>query len=234
LAGFRPVNLDRMRPFRIVATALFVVWGIIAAVQSRFWLFLNALKVWSYVLMVFSVGMLVLGLSERTDYGVYLQKRLSRSRVARILGYPFRTGQLNAVCWALLLLAIGIASSYVIFAGAETFWVGGEKTNAGNPVRVFALNISGYALTTLVVWRYILRFESTPGASLWWVTGTVIVLITAILSPMCVGGVDGINYFAGYLFAQKSAIVLPRLYGWNALALLLLIPAYFGFPRKGK
>ena len=225
LAGFRSVNLDRMRPFRILATALFLVWGGVAAVQSRYWPFEHFLQAWVCVLTLFSAGMLVVGLSERTDPGAHLQKSLPRSLIGRILGYPFRTGQLNAVCWALLLFATGLALSNTLFSNYRT-------TDFADAGRVFVLNISGYALTMLVLWRYVLRFKRVPAASLWWVTGTVIVLVTAILGPMCAGGVDAIDYFIGYPFAQKRAFVLPWLFVWNYVALLCLIPAYFGFPKK--
>jgi len=216
LAGFRSVNLDRMRPFRILATVLFAAWGVIAAIQSRYDFFEDTLKIWVCVLMLFSAGMLVLGLSERAESGAYLRKSLPRSLAWRVLGFPFRTGQFNAVCWALLLFVTGFALSYAIFTKTRD----ADFADGG---RVFVLNISGYALTMLALWRGYLRFRRMPVASLWWVTGVAMLLVTAILGPLCAGGMDAIDYFVGYVFAERHDVVLPLLYCWNALALLCCV-----------
>ena len=234
LAGFCSVNVDRMRPFRILATALFAGWGIVSAFQSRLAYFKEMPQVWAILFMLFAAGMLVVGLSERTEPGTYLLQRRPRARVWRVLGYPFRTGQFNAVCWSALLLAIGIALSYVIFPAAETLteWCSECRgkhpfpCNAagGEPVLIFTLNISGYALTMLALWHYSLRSRRVPCAALWWVTGLIIVLSSVIFISLNESGVKGVNYCIGNLFAEKRE-VLPWLYGWNAFALASLIPA---------
>jgi len=232
LAGFRSVNLDRMRPFRILATVLFAAWGGIAALQSSLHMYMffeEALKLWASVLMLFSAGMLVVGLSERTDPGAYIQKRLPRSRIRQALGFLFRTGQLNAVCWALLLLAAGLAISNATLTAENASPM---VRHTWRSIHVSALNISGYALTMLALWHYALRFTRMPATALWWVTGVVMVLVSAVLGPMRAGGVSGIDSFVGYLFAQEQGVVLPLLYGWNAITLLILLPAIFGFPKK--
>jgi len=219
LAGFRPAASDRMRPFRILATALFIVWGCVAAIQSQYAYFTDFVDVWVGLLIIFSAGMIVVGLSERAEPGMCLRRQRPHSPVARalgtVLGFPFRTGQINAVCWAALMLMAGILASYIMPSAAAD---DGMKF-----VRTFALNISGYAHTLLVLWRYFLRRKGMPCASLWWVTGVTITIITAILGPMSAGGVDGISYMVGYLFAEH--VPVTRLYVWNALAVLSLLPA---------
>jgi len=210
LAGFRSANLDRMRPFRVLATALIAAWGIVTALQSRYDYFEDAPKIWVTLLMLFAAGMMVLGQSERTAPGPYLRAQLPKSLAARARGFLFRTGQANAVCWAALLLAVGLMASQTIFKDENYDFAVHRK------VHVFVLNISGYALTMLAFWRPILC-RKMSNAPLWWVTALLIALITAILGPMHAGGFNGIALLPGYLFAD-SAFVLPMLYTWNITA----------------
>ena len=211
LAGFRPPSADRMRPFRILATVLVIVWGGIVWFQSRYGYFHTLPQVWVTLLMLFAAGMLVVGLGERAGIG---RRPPPRSLPVRILGYPFRAGQFNAVCWALLLLAAGLILSYY----TEAFY---SSSSGLSNVHVTVLNISGYALTMLALFRWILRPKMMP--NLWWVTGVVILIMTAILGPMSAGGVDGIDHMVGYLFAEHVPMV--QLYVWNIAALLCLVPA---------
>jgi len=219
LAGFRPATSDRMRPFRVLATALFFAWGCVAAFQSQYTYFKGLAEAWAGVLIFFAAGMMVVGLSERAEPGMSLRRQRPRSPMARalgmVLGFPFRTGQLNAVCWAALLLMAGILASYIMPPATPT-------DEGLDFVRISALNISGYALTLLVLWRCLLRRKGMPCASLWWVTGVAIAIITAILGPMNAGGVDGIDHMVGYVFAENVPLAL--LYGWNVIALLCLLP----------
>jgi len=240
-AGFQSINVDRMRPFRLLATALVVGWGSIAAIQSRFEYFENMQEIWVTILMLFAAYMMVVGLGERVEMGTYQRKTLPKSFVGRVLGYPFRTGQLNAVCWAAILLAVGIALSYAIFPAASTVEEYCRKcssthfrsctTTEAEAFRIAVLNVSGYALTMLCLWRGILRRTKMPGSALWWVTALVIILVTIVLGSLNAGGVDGIDGFIGYLFASKRD-VLPLLYCWNAAAILGLVPVYLG--KAGK
>jgi len=240
LAGFQSINVDRMRPFRILATALIAVWGIVAAIQSRFEYFKDVPEIWVTILMIFVAAMMVLGLGERAEMGAYQRKLLPTSFVNRVLGYPFRTGQLNAVCWAVILLAVGIALSHVIFPAASTVEDYCRKcsethllpctTTFAEGLRIAVLNVSGYALTLLVFWRTVL-WRKMPGAALWWVTVLVIGLVTVVIGSLDAGGVDGIDNVVGYLFARNRD-VLPWLYGWNAAAILCLVPMYAGVGRK--
>ena len=222
LAGFRPTTVDRMRPFRILATVLFAAWWVVVIIQKPWFYAENARAIWISSLTLFAAGMLVVGMSERTAPGLYLQQRLPRSRLARALGYPFRTGQLNAVCWAVLLFVAGIALAPMTDnVHHAALW---------DRQHILSLNISGYALTILLIWHYYLRFKGMPAAALWWVTGIVIALATVTLGPMCVGGIEDIKYLPGYIYADEKS--LPLLYFWNAIALLCLVPTFFGYPRK--
>jgi len=238
LAGFQSINVDRMRPFRTLATALVAVWGIVVAIQSRFkgYEFNDIHEPWIVIVVIFAAGMMVLGLGERAEMGAYQRKQLPKSSVKRLLGYPFRTGQLNAVLWAVILLAVGIVLSYAIFPAASTV----EKwcrtcskthllpctTTSAEALRIAVLNVSGYALTMLVLWRTLLRRTRMPAASLWWMTALIIALATVVFGSLNAGGVAGIDNIAGYLFASKRE-VLPILYCWNVAAIVLLLPIYW-------
>ena len=286
LAGFRSVNVERMRPFRVLATALLTVWGIVTAIQSRnvdvntFHHEIN--QPWVAILLILAVLMMIFGLSERVKSSGGLRasskttppfghpstggecrvKFPSRGGVPegrggfcpsmggkfksalatlwRVLGYPFRTGQLNAVCWAMLVLAVGIALSFSILIEKDvvtthctvcnkTHFLPPCQTTLGEGFRIFALNVSGYALTMLALWRYVLRRYKVPVSSLWWVTLLFIGLLTLILGVTIwdSDGITGINRWAGFLFAQNRS-VLPWLYGWNAVMLLGLAPVFWG------
>ena len=242
LAGFQSPNVDRMRPFRWLATALVVGWGIVVAIQSRFEGYKDSPEPWVAMVMIFAVFMMILGLGERTEMGAYQRKQLPRSLIGRIAGYPFRTGQLNAVCWSVLLLAIGLALSYVIFPAASTVEEYCSKCGATHLLpcdatmaehfRILTLNVSGYALTMLALWRYVFHRAKMPGAALWWVTALVIILVNIVLGSLSnAGGASDIEGFVGYLFANKRE-VLPWLYGWNAVAILCLVPVYLGAGKR--
>ena len=231
LAGFRPVGSDRMRPFRISATALLAGWGAVTALLSRREDSEGALEAWVVVLAFFAIGAMIFGMSERTEPGLYLRKRMPRSRVWRILGYPFRTGQLNAVCWSLLLFAIALGINCIAFPTWEvteycfvcrTPHVFPCSMTDREHALVLLLNASAYVLTVFAVWHHLLR-RKVPASALWWVTLLVIVLTQIALSAICGSGVEFIKGWVGYLFANKRD-VLPWLYIWNYIALVSLIP----------
>ncbi|MCL1921149.1 MAG: hypothetical protein FWG50_08760 [Kiritimatiellaeota bacterium] len=220
LAGFRPPTAERMRPFRILATALIIAWGVIAAIQPPVYFSALPREVWIQTLILFAAGMLIVGLSERADP---LRRRPSNLALS-VLGYPFRAGQLNAMTWALLLLAAGHALGHAIHN-----IIAGQGHTDWDAVNTAALNVSGYALTLHALWRYVLRRCGMPGSALWWVTGSVIVLITAILGPMDASGIREIDHLPGYLFATQ--VPLAYLYIWNGLGILCLVPAYLRAAR---
>ena len=247
LAGFRSTNVERMRPFRILATALIAGWGIVVLIQSQFSHFTKLPELWVTLTTVFASFMLVFALSERTGQSANGISPLSLSsapmarRRWRFLGYPFRTGQRNAMLWAILVLAAGIAFSYAIFKApsAVVEWCRQcHETHlfpchmvARERLHIYALNLSGYALTMFALWRYFLRRKIRDNAWLWWVLYIVIGLITINFTSLNVGGVAGVNEMVGYAFAQNRN-VLPWLYGWNAVGLLLFAVGFLNLRVK--
>jgi len=231
LAAFRPATVERMRPFRALATALFAAWGIAAFIHTKYYPFADTLEPWVTLLMGFAAFMMMFALSERPEPGIYQRKQMPRSLVWRIVGYPFRTGQRNAVLWTVLLLLIGVVLSHFIFSKEGWCDLCGKRhsflcegTTEGESILIFILTVSGYVLTVLLVWYYALR-RKMSNAPLWWIAALVVAGIAILLASLREAGIESIVAWPGYLFADRW-IVLFYLYGWNALAISLLAPIY--------
>lgn len=181
-----PVTSNRVLPFRIYMTGIWVLWFII----SLFWIDFGSptrkalanegLQVWFIMSIVVLLFPFFFSTSEREEPTPRVRNKIPQSSLKRILIWPFYSGSANAFVWAVGMMVL---STIIFLFMYYTFGQEDKRFLEREFVRVVALGLYSIAyIGTALLFRRIFNIR----AEFTWVANLIVLAIVFIIPTVMI------------------------------------------------
>ena len=200
IAALSPTQANRDLPVRAWGAAFWLCWGVAAVAASFFEGDAEWVIAWAVTSVSAAAVMSAVEASKRGDYSRRLLASVSRVRLARLAQFPFFTGAMNGIVWALM---IGFLSVFVLQWVMQVLPQTGTATSSSSEltsghVAVFFLYLSAYVCTVRALWRFLLGR---------WLSYKLVGVVAAVLVVL--------GYALPYLLNFDNAITSKTDFGWQ-------------------
>lgn len=237
VAMIKPASANRAMPVRLFVTAMWGVSGIASAVISYVQRDNSALSVWGILSVILFSGSFFVAVSEREELGPRVARKIPSSGL-RLPAFFFFSGAASGIAWAALMSLLTSVSVKLMTASSVTLRAGGSVRESQVWMRGLALYGIAYAMTALLVRRYLL--SKWIGAKFTWLIA-LLLLVAGCLIPFLLGYLISFNNFnrpadiGGWLITNPFALGIESyrsVYllvssGWALLATILNVD-WFG------
>ena len=181
IALISPLSTNRAFPVRIVATAVWVLTAVGAAIWSIGVNDFTPIVVWATLhIFLHSIGLFI-AVSERERLGWRVRRTIPRRWLLRPLAFLFYSGAAGGVAWASLIITLTVLSMVVwliVFPHMDT----GDEMQVIGALAVLGLYTFSYVLAASLIRRNFLADRVTGAYT--WVIALVLLGITTAIIPL--------------------------------------------------
>jgi len=219
VAMISPPTSNRSMPVRRYLTGAWLLSGILAGLWQWLEPSSDAVIIWMFTMTGFLVFLLALFAGENTSYSFRIRRGIPANRIKRILVFPFFTGAVNGILWALLLLMVSIGTGYFFD------W---KMAQVASTIALYTL---AYTMTARLLLHLPLLRRIRPAYT---IVVAMLLMAAVMLLPALLAfflnrlaDYDFQDWYFGNLFALDSRHIDNQLMisaAWALAALLLNVP----------
>lgn len=242
VASIKPIAANRALPVRMFLSIGWAVSGAVAMIGSSLQADHSLVIIWTtFFLLVFSASFFV-AVSERDEYGRRLLRAVPHNPLKRLLSFPFFSGAANGVIWAMTMSLLTVGMTWIWAKSFRSYSALGTLVDNPKKFGGLCLNVFAYALTALLLRRYLLK--KIPSEFTWLLA--MILLVLGSTLPVLIGylvffnddwgATDFGRWFVGNPFAwgYRGSRVFFLTVGvtWAVIVWLLSLPWLLGRFRQ--